>query len=103
MSCVTLGASVEMPHVALPVPSSVCEPLVQAIGLPLSKKPTVPVGGPVTTVLELTVAVKVTSWLLNDGFFDEVSVVSVVDLLTVSWNCLVVTWLMLSVFFTVTV
>ena len=44
-----------------------------------SLKVTVPVGGPGTDVAEATVAVKVTFWLKNDGFSDDVTVVVVPD------------------------
>jgi len=56
--------SAEVWQVALPVPSTGCVlvlPFEQFNGLTPSKNCTVPVGGPVTAVFEVTVAVKVTS------------------------------------------
>src|SRR6266446_6066838 len=76
------AASVEIWHVATP-PLNVWPPAFeQVIVLMPSLKVTVPVGGPVTEVFEVTVAVKVTFWLTNDGFKDEVTAVVVPDWLT---------------------
>src|SRR5947209_2354217 len=72
-------------HVATPL-ESVCVlvlPFEQVSGFMPSKNCAIPVGGPVTAVLEVTVAVKVTVWPVNDGFGEDESAVVVLDLLTV--------------------
>src|SRR6266487_1517325 len=75
--------SVEIWQVATPLPVSVWPPaLEQVIVLMPSLTVTVPVGGPGSEVEEATVAVKVTFWLTNDGFSDDVTVVVVPDWLT---------------------
>ena len=71
--------SVEVVKVATPPPRGAV-PIV----LPASRKVTVPVGVPGAATAE-TVAVKVTACAKNDGFFDEVIVVVVLNLLT-TWG-----------------
>jgi len=61
-----------MPPLSVPVP----------IGLPPSRKVTVPVGVPAPGATGETVAVNVTDWPKIEGFTDEVTVVTELALLT---------------------
>ena len=71
------AARAEVVNVATP-PLSVPE----SIGLPPSRNVTDPVGVPVPGATAATVAVKVTDWPNTEGFWDEVTAVVVLALLT---------------------
>jgi hypothetical protein len=61
------------------VPDNVPVPMA----VPPSRKVTVPVGVP---PVDVTVAVNVTDWPITDGFGEEVTVVVVSALFTVTWT-----------------
>ena len=78
IECVPLD-SLEIVKLALPELSA----LLPRVLLP-SLKVTVPVGVAVPGAPATTVAVNVTAWLRNEGFSDEIRVVVVLSVLTVS-------------------